>query len=49
MIRLKNGEPHVVYDIREMRMNKLKALQAHASQTGWMMQETENVLMTANQ
>jgi len=37
----KNGEPHVVYDIREMRMDKLKALQAHASQTGWMMQETE--------
>ncbi|MNH47366.1 hypothetical protein D3C79_1105580 [compost metagenome] len=24
-----------------MRMDKLKALQAHASQTGWMMQETE--------
>lgn len=37
----KNGEPHVVYDIREMRMDKLQALQAHASQTGWMMQETE--------
>lgn len=37
----KNGEPHVVYDIREMKMDKVKALQAHASQTAWMMQETE--------
>ncbi|WP_155592437.1 bacillithiol biosynthesis deacetylase BshB2 [Lysinibacillus cavernae] len=37
----KNGDPHVVYDIRGMRMDKLKTLQAHASQTGWMMQETE--------
>ena len=24
-----------------MRMDKIKALQAHASQTAWMMQETE--------
>ena len=37
----KNGEPQIQIDIREMKMDKVKALQAHASQTGWMMQETE--------
>jgi N-acetylglucosamine malate deacetylase 2 len=36
----KNGEPHVVVDIRSVKNDKVKALQAHASQTGWMMQET---------
>uniref|UniRef100_UPI003B9718C6 PIG-L deacetylase family protein n=1 Tax=Lysinibacillus fusiformis TaxID=28031 RepID=UPI003B9718C6 len=35
----KNGDPHVVCDISEMKMDKLKALQAHSSSTGWMMQE----------
>lgn len=37
----KNGEPHVVIDIRSVKADKVKALQAHASQTAWMMQETE--------
>lgn len=36
----KNGEAHVVVDIRSVKNDKVKALQAHASQTGWMMQET---------
>lgn len=36
----KNGEAHVVIDIRSVKNDKVKALQAHASQTGWMMQET---------
>lgn len=37
----KNGEPPIVHDISEMRMDKINALKAHASQTAWMMQETE--------
>ena len=37
----KNGEPHVQIDVSETKMDKIKALQAHASQTAWMMQETE--------
>ncbi|MGN7476918.1 bacillithiol biosynthesis deacetylase BshB2 [Solibacillus silvestris] len=37
----KNGEPHVTIDIRSVKADKVKALQAHASQTAWMMQETE--------
>lgn len=37
----KNGEAHVLVDIRETKNDKIAALQAHASQTGWMMQETE--------
>lgn len=37
----KNGDPHIVIDISEMRMDKINALKAHASQTAWMMQETE--------
>jgi N-acetylglucosamine malate deacetylase 2 len=36
----KNGEPHVTIDIRSVKEDKVKTLQAHASQTGWMMQET---------
>lgn len=36
----KIGEPHVTVDISSVKTDKLKALQAHASQTGWMMQET---------
>lgn len=36
----KNGEAHVVVDISSVKNDKVKALQAHASQTGWMMQET---------
>ncbi|MEG0258361.1 MAG: bacillithiol biosynthesis deacetylase BshB2 [Lysinibacillus sp.] len=37
----KNGEAHIQIDVSEMKMDKIKALQAHASQTAWMMQETE--------
>lgn len=37
----KNGEPHVTIDIRSVKNDKVKALQAHASQTAWMMAETE--------
>ncbi|MCH7320502.1 bacillithiol biosynthesis deacetylase BshB2 [Solibacillus sp. MA9] len=36
----KNGEPDVIVDIRSVKNDKIKALQAHASQTAWMMQET---------
>lgn len=37
----KNGEAHVEIDIRSVKNDKVKALQAHASQTAWMMAETE--------
>ena len=33
----KNGEPHVTIDISSVKNDKVKALQAHASQTAWMM------------
>ena len=36
----KNGEAHVTVDIRSVKNDKVKALQAHASQTAWMMAET---------
>lgn len=36
----KNGEAHVVIDIQSVKNDKVKTLQAHASQTGWMMQES---------
>lgn len=36
----KNGEPHVSVNIQSVKNDKVKALQAHASQTAWMMQET---------
>ncbi len=36
----KNGEAHVWIDISTVKDNKIKALQAHASQTAWMMAET---------
>ncbi|MEK3764551.1 MULTISPECIES: bacillithiol biosynthesis deacetylase BshB2 [unclassified Solibacillus] len=36
----KNGEPHVTIDIQSVKEDKLKALKAHISQTGWMLQET---------
>ena len=36
----KNGEPHIVVDISSVKMDKLAALRAHASQTAWMMAET---------
>lgn len=36
----KNGEPHLTIDIRAVKNDKVKALQAHASQTAWMMAET---------
>jgi len=38
----KNGDPDVVIDINEVKLSKIAALKAHASQTGWMIQETEN-------
>lgn len=37
----KNGEPHVSIDISAVKMDKLAALKAHASQTAWMVAETE--------
>lgn len=37
----KNGEPDIVIDISEAKLDKVAALKAHSSQTGWMMQETE--------
>ncbi|MBD8037676.1 bacillithiol biosynthesis deacetylase BshB2 [Solibacillus sp. A46] len=37
----KNGEPDVTIDISSVKEDKLKALKAHISQTGWMLQETE--------
>jgi N-acetylglucosamine malate deacetylase 2 len=36
----KNGEPHVTIDIHSVKNDKVKALQAHTSQTAWMMTET---------
>lgn len=37
----KNGKAPINIDITEAKQNKINALKAHASQTGWMMQETE--------
>ncbi|MEK4423962.1 bacillithiol biosynthesis deacetylase BshB2 [Solibacillus sp. FSL K6-1523] len=37
----KLGEAPIVIDIRSVKDDKIKALQAHASQTAWMMTETE--------
>lgn len=37
----KNGEPDVTIEIQSVKADKLKALKAHASQTAWMMQDTE--------
>ena len=36
----KNGEPHIVVDVSSVKMDKLDALRAHASQTAWMLAET---------
>lgn len=36
----KNGEAHIVVDVSSVKMDKLDALRAHASQTAWMMAET---------
>ena len=36
----RNGEAHINLDISTVKMNKLDALRAHASQTAWMMAET---------
>lgn len=36
------GEPDVIIDISAYREHKYNALKAHASQTGWMLQELEN-------
>ncbi|MBS7344175.1 MAG: bacillithiol biosynthesis deacetylase BshB2 [Caryophanon sp.] len=37
----KMGNPEVVVDISDVKMDKLAALQAHASQTAWMIAESE--------
>ena len=37
----KNGEAHVTINIQSVKMDKLAALQAHGSQTAWMIAETE--------
>ncbi|WP_107838270.1 bacillithiol biosynthesis deacetylase BshB2 [Metasolibacillus meyeri] len=34
------GEPHITVNIERVKGHKVKALQAHASQTAWMMAET---------
>lgn len=36
----KNGEAHIVIDISAVKKDKVRAIQAHASQTAWMMAET---------
>ena len=36
----KNGEAHIVIDVSSVKNDKVRALQAHASQTAWMMAET---------
>ena len=36
------GEADFVVDISAFKEHKLNALKAHASQTGWMLQELEN-------
>lgn len=35
------GEPDVVVDVSSVKTDKLKALQAHASQTAWMIEENQ--------
>lgn len=37
----KNGEAHINVDISEVKNDKVAALRAHASQTAWMIAETE--------
>ncbi|WP_264987881.1 bacillithiol biosynthesis deacetylase BshB2 [Lysinibacillus piscis] len=37
----KLGEPHVMVNISEMKADKIQTIKAHASQTGWMIQEAE--------
>lgn len=37
----KNGEADVIIDISGVKLDKVAALKAHASQTGWMIQESE--------
>lgn len=34
------GEPTIKHDVSSVKLDKVKALQAHASQTAWMMEET---------
>ena len=34
-------KPHIVIDISSVKTDKLNALHAHASQTAWMMAETD--------
>lgn len=36
----KNGEAHVVIDINAVKNDKVRAIQAHASQTAWMIAES---------
>lgn len=37
----KNGEPHITVNISEVKNDKVAALRAHASQTAWMIAESE--------
>lgn len=45
----KMGAPHIKVDITDVKMDKLAALQAHASQTAWMIAETEKREETADE
>ena len=38
------GQPDVVYDIREVRDQKLNSMKPHISQTAWMLEEMEHKL-----
>ncbi|OCS86725.1 bacillithiol biosynthesis deacetylase BshB2 [Caryophanon latum] len=45
----KMGLPHIKVDITDVKMDKLAALQAHASQTAWMIAESEKREETADE
>lgn len=43
------GTPDVIHDVRDAQENKLNAMKAHISQTGWMMPEIEEKLKAGDQ
>ncbi|MFC4410732.1 bacillithiol biosynthesis deacetylase BshB2 [Chungangia koreensis] len=43
------GTPDVIHDVRDAQENKLNAMKAHISQTGWMMPEIEEKLKAEDQ
>lgn len=45
----KLGEPDVIYDIKEVREQKMLSLRAHASQTTWRLKEIEHKLQEGDQ